>query len=565
MLETLSKGFRSVKQRLQGKRELTAENIDEALREIRVSLLEADVDFKVVRSFIGAVKEKAVGEVVQIKAGKGDKRMQVSPGDHFIKICQDELEGLMGPVDVSLHYGAGITRIMMIGLQGSGKTTTCGKLAKYLLEKGRRPLLVAADIYRPAAIDQLKILGERLGVPVWHEPGKSPPDICFGALEHAKATGRDVVIFDTAGRLAIDDALMTELAEIKQRTKPENTFLVVDAMIGQDAVRTASTFDERIGISGFIMTKLDGDARGGAALSIKAVTGKPIKFLGMGEGLEAIEEFRPQGLASRIMGFGDIVGLMSDFEKVVDEDQAEEDARKLLSGKFDMWDFLEQIRTIKKMGSLTDLFEKLPFFGNGMPEGVQIDDNALVRIEAIIQSMTKQERSKPELIEKTPRRAERIGKGAGIPAQEVVELVERFKAMRKIMGAIGSPGGNNLLWKLPGFKQFAQMQQLKGMDMGDVFGQLGMPGGMPGMPGGMPGMPGGMPGMPGMPGRGGMQAPTPEMLQQMLPGLPKGYLPPGMPSAYRPAVAGSTADKKKDAARKKAKAARATRKKQRKK
>jgi signal recognition particle subunit SRP54 len=241
MLETLSKGFRSVKHRLQGKRELTAENIDEALREIRVSLLEADVDFKVVRSFIGAVKEKAVGEVVQVRAGKGDKRMQVTAGDHFIKICQDELEALMGPVDVSLHYGAGITKIMMIGLQGSGKTTTCGKLAKYLIEKGRKPLLVAADIYRPAAIDQLKILGERLGVPVWHEAGKAPPVICAGALDQARALGRDVVIFDTAGRLAIDEALMGELAEIKRLTKPDNVLLVVDAMIGQDAVRTASS------------------------------------------------------------------------------------------------------------------------------------------------------------------------------------------------------------------------------------------------------------------------------------------------------------------------------------
>ncbi|MCA9527129.1 MAG: signal recognition particle protein [Myxococcales bacterium] len=563
MLETLSKGFRSVKHRMQGKRELTPEIIDEALREIRVSLLEADVDFKVVRGFVAQVKEKAVGEVVQVKAGKGDKRMQVSAGDHFIKICQDELEALMGPPDIALQYGSGITRIMMIGLQGAGKTTTCGKLARYLTEKGRKPLLVAADIYRPAAIDQLKILGQRLSVPVFHAAGKAPPDICSDAMDYARSHGRDVVIFDTAGRLAIDEALMGELAEIKRRTKPENTLLVVDAMIGQDAVRTASSFDERIGINGFIMTKLDGDARGGAALSIKAVTGKPIKFLGMGEDLESLEEFRPEGLASRIMGFGDIVGLMSDFEKVVDEDRAEEDARKLLSGKFDMWDFLEQIRTIKKMGSLTDLFEKLPFFGDGLPEGAQIDDNALVRIEAIIQSMTKQERAKPELIEKQPRRAERIGKGAGIPATEVSELVTRFKGMRQIMGAIGSPGGGNLLWKLPGFKQFAQMQQLKGMDMGQVFGQMGMPGGMPGMggmPGGMPGM-GGMPG--GMPGMGG--APTPEMLQQMLPGLPKGYLPPGMPGAYKPAASGSAADRKKDASRKKAKAARASRKKQRKK
>ena len=296
MLEAISKGFRSVKHRFQGKRELTEENIEEALREIRVSLLEADVDFKVVRSFIGAVKEKALGEVVQIKAKKSGA--SVTAGDHFVKICQDELEALMGPVDSSLNYASGITKVMMIGLQGAGKTTTTGKLAKYLVENGRRPLLVAADIYRPAAIDQLKVLGERLDVPVYHEDGKSPPEICDAGVAYARKRGRDVVIFDTAGRLAIDDALMSELNDIKAKTRPDNTLLVVDSMIGQDAVRTASQFDEQIGITGFIMTKLDGDARGGAALSIKAVTGKPIKFLGMGEDLDSLEEFRPEGLAS---------------------------------------------------------------------------------------------------------------------------------------------------------------------------------------------------------------------------------------------------------------------------
>ena len=331
MLETISKGFRSVKNRFQGKRELTPENIEEALREIRVSLLEADVDFKVVRGFISRVKEQAVGEVVRITAGSGDKKIDVSPGDHFIKICQDELEALMGPVDTSLNYAAGITSIMMVGLQGAGKTTTTGKLARYLLDKGRRPLLVAADIYRPAAVEQLKVLGQSLDVPVYSAEDTQPPQICKQAMELAKARGRDVVLFDTAGRLAIDDELMGELDDIKTLVKPENTLLVVDAMIGQDAVRTAKSFDERIGISGFIMTKLDGDARGGAALSIKAVTGRPIKFLGMGEGLDALEEFRPEGLASRIMGFGDIVGLMSDFDKVIDEEKAEADAKKLLA------------------------------------------------------------------------------------------------------------------------------------------------------------------------------------------------------------------------------------------
>ena len=550
MLETISKGFRSVKHRFQGKRELTAEVIDEALREIRVSLLEADVDFKVVRGFIAAVKEKAEGEVVQVVAKKAGGKVRVSAGDQFIRVCQDELEALMGPVDTSLSFAPGITKVMMIGLQGSGKTTTTGKLARHLLDKGRRPLLVAADIYRPAAVEQLKVLGQRLDVPVYHEEGQTPPRICQAAVDYARARGRDVVIFDTAGRLAIDEELMGELNEIKRRTRPDNTLLVVDSMIGQDAVRTAKTFDEQIGISGFIMTKLDGDARGGAALSIKAVTGKPIKFLGMGEDLDALEEFRPEGLASRIMGFGDIVGLVQDFEKVVDEEQAEADAQKLLSGKFDMRDFVEQIRTIKKMGSLSDLFEKMPFFGDGLPAGA-LDDKQLVRIEAMINSMTQQERSRPELIETQKGRAARIAKGCGCEAQEVVDLVGRFKGMRQIMGALGSPGGGNLLYKIPGFKQFAQMQQMRGMDMGEVFDQFGVAN-----PGGPPGF-GAM-----MPGGGGM-APTPEMIQEMLPGLPRGYLPPGTRGA--PRRTGAAASKAKAKSRSKNKDARKARKKQKKK
>jgi len=357
-----------------------------------------------------------------------------------------------------------------------------------------------------------------------------------------------VVIFDTAGRLAIDDELMRELNEIKERTQPDNTLLVVDSMIGQDAVRTAKTFDERVNIDGFIMTKLDGDARGGAALSIKAVTGKPIKFLGTSESLEGLEEFRPEGLASRIMGFGDVVGLMHDFEKVVDEEQAEADAKKLLSGKFDMWDFLEQIRTIKKMGSLGDLFEKMPFFSDGLPDGAQIDEKALGRIEAIIQSMTKQERKQPSLLEKEQGRAERISRGSGLPKDEILGLVGRFKGMQQVMGAIGSPGGGNLLYKLPGFKQFAQMQQLKGMDMAEVFGQMGVEN---------PGA-GGMPGFPGM-----GAAPTPGQVQEMLPGLPRGYLPPGTPGGQRKQT--SKAQSNKSRSRKRNKAARASRRKQRKK
>jgi signal recognition particle subunit SRP54 len=457
MLETLSNGFKAVKNRIQGKRTLTEENIDEALRELRISLLEADVNLRVVRSFIKAVKTKALGEVVQVSTKQGKDKMKASPGDHFIYICQQELEALMGPEDSSLDLDNPLSKIMMIGLQGAGKTTTTAKLANRLVTQGKKPLLVAADIYRPAAVDQLKILGKRLDIPVFHIPNETPPQICKEALDFAKDHQRDVVIFDTAGRLAIDEKLMGELKAIKSLTQPQNTLLVVDSMIGQDSVNTAKTFDEEIGISGFIMTKLDGDARGGAALSIKAVTGKPIKFLGMGEGIEQLEEFRPEGLASRIMGFGDIVGLMQDFEKVVDEEKAEADAKKMLSGKFDMWDFLEQIRMIRQMGSLTDLMEKMPFFGGGMPDGMNIDESQLGRVEAIIQSMTKSERSQPELVESQKGRAERISKGSGTKTKDVLELVGRFKMMRKFMGALGSPGGGGLLNKIPGFKQFSQM------------------------------------------------------------------------------------------------------------
>ncbi len=558
MFETISKGFRAVKHRFQGKRELTAENIEEALRDIRVSLLEADVDFQTVRHFIATVKEKSLGEIVQVKAGT----MEVTPGDHFVKICHDELEALMGPVDTSLDFAPGITKVMMIGLQGSGKTTTAGKLALKFKNEGRKPLLVAADIYRPAAVQQLEKLGESLEVPVFKADGKTPPEICTLALDEAKNLGCDLVIFDTAGRLAIDEQLMTELTDIKAATKPENIFLVVDSMIGQDAVRTAAQFDQRIGLSGFIMTKLDGDARGGAALSIKAVTGKPIKFLGVGEKLDGLEEFRPDGLASRIMGFGDIVGLVNDFERVVDEEQAAKDAQKLLSGRFDMLDFLEQIRTIRKMGSLKELFEKLPFFGDGLPQGLDIDESALTRIESMIQSMTPQERKNPDLIEQQKRRATRIARGSGTKEDEIIALVDRFKAMRKVMGALGS-GTGGILSRLPGFKQISQLRQLKNMDLQGMFQGDGPLAGLGSMiPGGMGGGMGlGMPGMPGMPGLGGFGGMgMPGGMQ--IPGLPKGYTLPGMPGAPRKASVESAAAKAK--ARDKNKLAKAARKKQRK-
>ncbi len=469
MLETVTKGFRAAKNRLAGKSELTPELVDESLRDIRVSLLEADVAFDVVKKFVARVREKAVGEVVQttITDASGQKR-KVGAADHFVKICHDELEALMGPVDTSIQLKpkGQLSGIMMVGLQGSGKTTTTGKLAFKLLKEGRKPLLVAADIYRPAAVDQLKVLGEKLKVPVYHEPGLQPPELARRGYAAAREQKCDVVIIDTAGRLAIDEALMTELEAIKGNVQPDNILLVCDAMIGQDAVRTAAEFDRRLSLDGFILTKLDGDARGGAALSIKEVTGKPIKFLGMGESMDKLEEFRPDGLASRILGFGDIVGLMKDFEQVVDEKKAAEDAQKLLSGNFSMKDFVEQIRMVRRMGPLKDLLEKFPLFGE-LTEQLNPDEKELTKIEAMYDSMTEQERLRPHLINDS--RVKRIAKGSGRKTEEVRELLQKFGMMQQVMGTIGQNPG--LLGRIPGFRQMGQLAQMKNMDLSSILGK----------------------------------------------------------------------------------------------
>lgn len=506
MFDTLSKGFRNAKQRFQGATELTEEVIDEALGDVRMSLLEADVEFKVTKKFLARVKESALGQQVKLKAKSKEKgKQRITPQQAFVKICQDELVNMMGPVNTDFDWNKkGPTGIMMCGLQGSGKTTTCGKLARFLeKEHKKKTLLVAADIYRPAAIDQLKTLGERLNLPVFSLPGKDPVEICTKASEFAAQEGCDVIIYDTAGRLAIDEPLMQELENIDKSVKPANIFLVLDAMTGQDAVNTADTFNQRLSIDGVVLTKLDGDARGGAAISVKEVTGKPIKFLGMGESLDKLEEFRPEGLASRILGMGDIVGLVKDFEEVVDTEKAEEDAVRMLKGKFDMQDFLDQIRTIQKMGSLKDLMDKMPFFSGGLPEGVNLDDRELVKIEAIINSMTKQERKNPTLFVKTSweeaikngrkskkKRADydqsrvgRVARGSGRGDSEVKELLQKFGSMRQMMVQLGASTG--LMGKIPGLKQFRQMKQMAGMDMSALAG-MDM-GGMqlPGMTGGM--------------------------------------------------------------------------------
>ena len=557
MLETLTKGFRAARQRLTGVAELSDDIIDDALRDVRLSLLEGDVEFRVVKRFLDRVKEAAQGKQVELRAKSKEYGVRtITPEQAFIAICQQELEKMMGPVDTELRWAKkGPTGFMMVGLQGSGKTTSCGKLARYL-EKTykKKPLLVAADIYRPAAIDQLKTLGRQLDMPVFTIAGKDPVAICKRAAEEAARQGCDVIIYDTAGRLAIDEPLMQELEDIDKSAMPANIFLVLDAMTGQDAVNVADTFNQRLNLDGVIMTKLDGDARGGAALSVKEITGKPIKFLGMGEQLDKLEEFRPEGLASRILGMGDVMGLVKDFEQVVDAEKAEEDALRMLKGKFDMQDFLEQIRLIQKMGSLKDLFEKLPFFGGSLPEGVNLDDRELVKIEAMINSMTAQERTNPQVFVATsweefmstsgkaakrkradfaPGRVKRVAKGSGRGEHEVKELLQKFATMRQMMVQLGASTG--LMGKMPGMKQFSQVKKLANMDLGALmggggFGDLGLPN---------------MPTMPGVP-------------VGNLPGAPKGYTPPGTKAAV-----GQVRANDKAKARDKRKAEKAARKKNR--
>ncbi|MEA2698260.1 MAG: signal recognition particle subunit [Myxococcales bacterium] len=494
MFETLTKGFRTAKQKFQGLAELDEATVDDALKEVRTALLEADVGFDVVQDFCKRVREKAVGVIVKVKASSNEKMRRVTPEDHFVKLCHDELVDLMGPVDTNIKYAKkGPTGIMLVGLQGSGKTTTIGKLALYLEKKHKRPLLVAADVYRPAAIEQLQIIGKRLDIPVYAEPGGSPPDICEKALRVAAETGRDVILFDTAGRLAIDEPLMQELEEINKRARPANILLIVDAMIGQDAVTTAKVFNQRLDLDGVILTKLDGDARGGAALSVKAVTGKPIKFVGMGESSERLEEFRPDGMASRILGRGDVVGLIQQFEEVVDEEKAEQDAVRMLKGKFDMNDFLEQIGVLKKMGSLSEMVEKIPGVADAMPEGTKIDDGELVRIHSMISSMTDDERRHPERFVVTSweevvdggkrkkkrsafydqGRLRRVARGCGHKENEVADLLNRFAMMRQMMMQIGMSTG--LLGKIPGFKQLAQMKKFAGIDVNQLASMMNTP------------------------------------------------------------------------------------------
>ncbi len=505
MFDALTKGFKQAKNRLAGLTELNEQNIESALREVRLSLLEADVELGVVKTFLARVKDKAIGEVVRIRAkGDGGQTVKVSASDQFVKICHDELIAFMtaeGEPIVWADKGK-ITGIMMVGLQGSGKTTSCAKLARHLKKLGKKPLLVAADMQRPAAVEQLMVLGKAIDTPVFNVPGDTPLEICSKAPAEAKAKGCDVIVYDTAGRLAIDEALMKELADIKASVHPQNIYLVVDAMIGQDAVKVSKGFDDTLDLTGVILTKLDGDARGGAALSVREVTGAAVRFVGMGENTDKFEEFRPEGMASRVLGMGDVVGLMKDFEEVIDQKKAAEDAMRMLEGNFTLDDFLQQVRTIQKMGSLKDIVGKMPGMDAMIPADANLDDRELVRIEAIINSFTKYERRDANVLVREPERATRIAKGSGTKPEAVTELVQKFLFMKQMMGSLGGAGGGlgGLLGKIPGMKSVAMARNLqKAMKGGGGFPGMG---GMPGM--GMPGM--GFPGM-GFPGMGGGESP----------------------------------------------------------
>jgi len=421
MFESLTEAMSGVFRKLAGRGRLSEKNIEEGLREVRTALLAADVNFKVVKEFIDRVTQKAVGQ---------DVIKNINPAQQIVKIVHDELCDLMGPVDHEIPpSGKGPTVIMMVGLQGSGKTTTTGKLAKLSQKRGRKPLLVAADMIRPAAVEQLKTLGTQHNLPVYFETSGRPVKICERGIKQAEEKGHDLVILDTQGRLHIDQEMMNELKEIKERVKPHQIYLVVDAMTGQDAVNSASQFNQLLGIDGVLMTKLDGDARGGAALSIKAVTGKPIKFVGVGEKMENLEEFHPERMAGRILGMGDVVSLVEKAQETLDQDKARKFQEKIRKDELSLADFLEQLQQMKKMGPLKSLMKMLPGQLGQMAE--EIDENEVKHAEAIIQSMTPEERESPEILSGS--RKQRVAKGAGRPVHEVNSLIKQFDDARKML------------------------------------------------------------------------------------------------------------------------------------
>lgn len=446
MFNNLSDRLDRLMKNLKGEGSITELNIADTIKEVRIALLEADVNFDVARDFTKRVREKAIGEKVLTA---------VKPGELMVKIVHDELTALMGGETSELVLDGKPNIILMSGLQGSGKTTFSGKLAKYLHDKrGQKPLLVAGDVYRPAAIEQLRVVGEQINVPVYTEEGnKNPVEITEHAVEKAKKEGFTTVIIDTAGRLAVDEVLMDEISNIKKAVNPTEILFVVDSMTGQDAVNTAKEFNDRLNFDGVVLTKLDGDTRGGAALSIRSVVEKPIKFIGTGEKLDALDVFHPKRMADRILGMGDVVSLVERMQDQYDEEKAKELERKIKKNQFDFNDFLEQIKQIKKMGNLKDLLGMIPGVGKAIRD-LDVDDDAFKGIEAIIYSMTPEERENPKIIDGNRRK--RIAAGSGVEVAQVNQLLKQFEQARKVMQLMGGANGGR-----------------RGMNMGALKRQMG--------------------------------------------------------------------------------------------
>jgi len=491
MFESLTQRLSGAFSFLSGSKELTEDNVDQGLAAVRQGLLEADVHFKVAKDFVQRVRERVLG---------AERLKGVDASDQFVHACHQELVDLMGPEDARLEFAkSGPTVILMAGLQGAGKTTTCAKLARYLRDKHqKRPLLVAADVKRPAAIEQLRLLGQQTGVPVHALEGQSAPDVCSSAMAEARAKGYDVVILDTAGRLHVDDEMMAEVSEIARRTEPTNQVLVVDAMTGQDAVRSASAFHERLSLSGVILTKLDGDARGGAALSIKAVTGRPILFAGIGEKIDDLDAFSPERMAGRILGMGDVVGLVETAAEKISEEEAQASYEKLVMGSFTLEDMLGQLRMIQKLGPMKKVLGMMPGLGS-MVDQLDTDDRRIKRLEALFTSMTPRERLHPDILDMSRRR--RIARGAGQDVSAMNELLKSFKAMKKMMKEMNKMGLGSMLGakgKREALKDMSPTGELAGGGGGGL--GRGMLGGLGNLLGG-----GGAPSTPGGPGGPGLE------------------------------------------------------------
>ncbi len=434
MFETLSDRLEKVVKNIKGHGKITEDNIDPMLREVRLALLEADVNYQVVREFTSKVKEKALGEEV---------KKSLSPGEMFVGIIRDELEDLLGGEAAPLNLSGNPATLMLVGLQGSGKTTSIGKLANFLRKKhSKKPLLVACDVYRPAAIDQLKQIGKELNIEVYEEGKGDPVKISLNAISYAKKNGYDYVLIDTAGRLHIDDALMEELKNIKEEVHPMETLLVIDSMMGQDAINVIKGFNENLELTGVILTKLDGDTRGGVALSVRHLTNVPIKFVGVSEKLDGLDAFYPDRMASRIIGMGDILSIVDKANEVIDEKEAENSLKRMKSGKYDLEDFLKQMKQIKKLGSLESILKLLPGAKKIGLNNINIDPKDMSHIEAIVLSMTLEERRNPSIIKAS--RKQRIAKGSGRSVQEVNRLLTQFEQSKKMMKQVAS--GN---FKLP--------------------------------------------------------------------------------------------------------------------